>query len=340
MSELAAPPDAALLPRLSIAPMMDYTDRYFRRILRPLTRHTLFYTEMINANAVVRGGRTDQLAFDAAEHPVALQLGGDDPAVLAEAAHVAEDLGYREVNLNIGCPSDRVRKGRFGACLMAEPGHVAEMVATIAARVRIPVTIKHRIGIDDLDSYDHMRTFVDTVAAAGCRVFIVHARKAWLKGLSPKQNRTVPPLRHEEVHRLKRERPDLLVATNGGIRTLEEASEHLRHVDGVMIGRAACDTPWIFARADTAIFGAAADPVPDRGAFLAAAQPILAAHVQAGGRFHQMGRHLLGLFHAERQSRRWKQGIAALGQMTGPEAIPAFTALVGEMRADAASDAA
>jgi tRNA-dihydrouridine synthase A len=330
----------ALLPRLSIAPMMDYTDRHFRRILRPLTRHTLFYTEMINANAVVRGGRVDQLAFDAEEHPVALQLGGDDPAVLSEAARIAEDLGYREVNLNIGCPSDRVRKGRFGACLMAEPGHVGEMVATIAARVRIPVTVKHRIGIDDLDSYDHMRGFVDTVAAAGCQVFIVHARKAWLKGLSPKQNRTVPPLRHDEVHRLKRERPDLLIATNGGVRTLDEAKGHLAHVDSVMIGRAACDTPWIFARADTAIFGAASDPASDRAAFLDAALPILAAHVEAGGRFHQMGRHLLGLFHTERQSRRWKQGIAALGQMQGPEAIPAFARLVAEMTTvDAHDDA-
>lgn len=322
--------------RLSIAPMMDYTDRHFRRVLRPLTRSTLFYTEMINANAIVRGGRVEQLAFDTDEHPVALQLGGDDPAILQEAARIAEDMGYAEVNLNIGCPSDRVLKGRFGACLMAEPDHVGIMVATIAARVKIPVTVKHRIGIDDIDTYDHMRHFVDTVVAAGCRHFIVHARKAWLKGLSPKQNRTVPPLRHAEVHRLKAERPDLFISINGGIRTIAEARDHLAHVDSVMIGRAACDTPWIFATADTMTADLPTDPHRDRRSFLEAAMPLFAEHLARDGRFHTMGRHLLGLYHGCAHARRWKQGLAALGQNDGSEVLQRFQELVATMNDEAA----
>ncbi len=336
-------PQSAVLPyaRLSIAPMMDYTDRHFRRVLRPLTRTTLFYTEMINANAIVRGGREDLLAYDTDEHPVALQLGGDDLSTLQEAARIAEDRGYVEVNLNIGCPSDRVQKGRFGACLMAEPDHVAAMVAAIRQVVRIPVTVKHRIGIDERDHYDDMRAFVDTLAAAGCTTFIVHARKAWLQGLSPKQNRTIPPLRHAEVHRLKAERPDLTIAINGGIRTLAEAAEHLAHVDAVMIGRAACDDPWLFARADSVIAGAAADPFATRRAFLEAVVPIVGEHLARGGRFHTMGRHLLGLYHGRAHARRWKQGLAALGQMPiGADILSEFRVLIAGMREDPAREAA
>jgi len=329
-------PDYHAMVPLSVAPMMDYTDRHFRRILRPLTRHTLFYTEMINANAIVRGGRLEQLAFDAEEHPVALQLGGDDPNTLAEASRIAEDLGYREINLNIGCPSDRVLKGRFGACLMAEPEHVGVMVQAIQARVQIPVTVKHRIGIDDIDQYEHMKNFVDVVSAAGCRSFIVHARKAWLKGLSPKQNRMVPPLRHDEVHRLKAERPDLYVATNGGIRTLDEARAHLDHVDSVMIGRAAYDTPWIFASADSAIFGAEQDPYETRRDFLEDTFAIFADHLSRGQRFHTLGRHLLGLYHGCANSRRWKQGLASLGQSSDPAVLADFRALVASMREELA----
>lgn len=303
------------IARLSVAPMMDYTDRFFRAALRPLTAGTLFYSEMINANAVVRGRRHDLLDFDpGAEGPVALQLGGDDPAVLAEAAAIAEDRGYVEVNLNVGCPSDRVQKGRFGACLMAEPALVGELVAAMQARVRVPVTVKHRIGIDDRDHYDDLRAFVDTVAAAGCRTFIVHARKAWLRGLSPKQNRTIPPLRHAEVHRLKAERPDLAIATNGGLRTLSEARAELAHVDSVMIGRAACDTPWsVLAAADTTLHGRDSNPFTTRAAYLEALAPRLQAHAAAGRKLHTMSRHLLGLFHGCPQSRAWKQAVATLG---------------------------
>ena len=321
---------------LSIAPMMDYTDRHFRRVLRPLTRHTVFYTEMINANAIVRGGRVEQLAFDAEEHPVALQLGGDDPATLAEASRIAEDMGYREINLNIGCPSDRVLKGRFGACLMAEPHHVADMVVAIRARVQLPVTVKHRIGIDDLDRYEDMLNFVDVVATSGCKSFIVHARKAWLKGLSPKQNRTIPPLRHDDVHRLKAARPHLQIATNGGIRTLDDARAQLEHLDSVMIGRAAYDTPWIFAAADTTIFGAAEDPHTTRRAFLDGVVPIFEDHLARGLRFHALGRHLLGLYHGCANARRWKQGLAALGPATDLTALAAFRTLIASMREDQA----
>jgi tRNA-dihydrouridine synthase A len=320
------------MARLSVAPMMDYTDRCFRAALRPLTVGTLFYTEMINANAVVRGRRLDLLDFDpAAEGPVALQLGGDDPATLSEAAAIAEDRGYVEVNLNVGCPSDRVQKGRFGACLMAEPRLVGEMVAAIAARVAIPVTVKHRIGIDDADSYDHLRAFVDAVAAAGCRVFIVHARKAWLKGLSPKQNRTVPPLRHAEVHRLKAERPDLFIATNGGVLSLAEASVHLAHVDSVMIGRAACDNPWLLAAADTTLHGYTADPFTRRADFVEALAPRLHAHVAAGGKLHALSRHLLGLFHGCPRARAWKQALAQLGPETSAEAVATLMALAASL---------
>jgi tRNA-dihydrouridine synthase A len=322
----ASPPRIA---RLSVAPMMDYTDRFFRAALRPLTVGTLFYSEMINANAVVRGGRRDLLDFDpSAEGPVALQLGGDDPAALAEAAAIAEDRGYVEVNLNVGCPSDRVQKGRFGACLMAEPALVGELLAAMQARVRIPVTVKHRIGVDDRDHYDDLRAFVDVVAAAGCQTFIVHARKAWLRGLSPKQNRTIPPLRHAEVHRLKAERPDLAIATNGGLRTLSEARAQLEHVDSVMIGRAACDTPWaVLAEADTALHGRETNPFPSRAAFLAALAPRLEAHVAAGGKLHTMSRHLLGLFHGCPQARAWKQAVANLGPECRAEAALALVRL-------------
>lgn len=321
-------PTPPAIARLSVAPMMDYTDRCFRAVLRPLTVGTLFYTEMINANAVVRGRRHDLLDFDpAAEGPVALQLGGDDPVTLAEAAVIAEDRGYVEVNLNVGCPSDRVQKGRFGACLMAEPALVGAMVAAIASRVAIPVTVKHRIGIDDHDSYDHLRAFVDTVADAGCRTFVVHARKAWLKGLSPKQNRTIPPLRHAEVHRLKAERPDLAIATNGGIASLAEAALHLSHVDSVMIGRAACDNPWVLAAADTTLHGRAADPFTTRIAFVEAVAPRLHAHVAAGGKLHAMSRHLLGLFHGCPRARAWKQALAQLGPASSAEAVETLVAL-------------
>ena len=314
----------ATLP-LSIAPMMDYTDRHFRVVMRHLTRRTLLYSEMITGQALIHG-RVDLLRYCPLEKPLALQLGGDDPELLARSARLAEDLGWDEVQVNVGCPSDKVVRGRFGACLMAHPDLVAAIVAKLRAAVSIPVTVKHRIGIDDRDAYEHMLAFVDRVAAAGADRFTVHARKAWLHGLSPKENRTVPPLRHEDVWRLKAERPELSVELNGGIRTLAAAAQHLGKVDAVMIGRAAYETPWIFADADRALFGAA-NPVSTRAELLRSLVPYLAAEVAAGTRPHQVLRHLLGLFHATPIARAWKRGLAAVGQMRGVEAVSAFEQL-------------
>ena len=311
---------------LSIAPMMDYTDRHFRAVLRHFTRRTLLYSEMITGQALVLGGRVDLLQYSPLERPLALQLGGDDPRLLARSARMAEELGWDEVNLNVGCPSDKVKKGRFGACLMAHPDVVAEAVAAMRAAVSIPVTVKHRIGIDDHDSYEHMLAFVDRVAEAGADRFTVHARKAWLNGLSPKDNRTIPPLRYHEVHRLKAERPGLHIELNGGVRTLAEAKSHLGQVDAVMIGRAAYETPWVFADADRAIFGVD-NPAPSRAELVRSLVPYLAAEVAAGVRPHHIVRHLLGLYHATPISRAWKQAIAAVGQMRGVEAVRAFEAL-------------
>lgn len=314
--------------RIAVAPMMDYTDRHFRAVLRHLTRRTLLYSEMITGQALVLGGRVDLLRYSPLERPLALQLGGDDPKLLARSARMAEELGWDEINLNVGCPSDKVRKGRFGACLMAHPDVVAEAVDAMRRAVSIPVTVKHRIGIDHADSYEHMLAFVDAVAEAGADRFTVHARKAWLNGLSPKDNRTIPPLRHHEVHRLKAERPALAIEINGGIRTLAEASAHLGKVDAVMIGRAAYETPWIFADADRAIFGAD-NPVRSRAELVLSLVPYLAAEVEAGVRPHHIVRHLLGLYHATPISRAWKQGVAAVGQMRGSEAVTAFERLAG-----------
>ncbi len=241
--------------RLSVAPMMDRTDRFFRFFLRTLTRRTLLYTEMITPGAILHGDRDRYLAFDAAEHPVAIQLGGAEPDGLAESARIAAEMGYDEVNLNVGCPSDRVQSGRFGACLMAEPDLVADCVAAMRAAVAIPVTVKTRIGIDERDSYEELVGFVATVAGTGCTSFAIHARKAWLTGLSPKQNRDVPPLRYDVAARLKADFPDLEIVLNGGIRSLDEARAHLDTFDGAMIGRAAVDDPYLLAEADQVIFG-------------------------------------------------------------------------------------
>ena len=217
--------------------MMDRTDRHFRRLLRLISRHTLLYTEMVTSRAILHGDRERLLGFDPSERPLALQLGGDDPDQLSECARIANDLGYDEVNLNVGCPSDRVQSGNFGVCLMRTPERVAECVAAMRAAVELPVTVKHRIGVDELDRYEDMLGFVDVVAAAGCDRFTVHARKAWLHGLSPKQNRDVPPLRHADVHRLARERPELIIEINGGLRSLDQVDAELEHVDAVMLGR-------------------------------------------------------------------------------------------------------
>jgi tRNA-dihydrouridine synthase A len=235
--------------------MMKRTDRHFRYFMRTISKRTLLYTEMLNTGAVIHGNRERLLGFHESEHPIAIQLGGCDPEKLAESARIAQDFGYDEVNLNVGCPSDRVQNARFGACLMKTPDLVARCVEAMAEAVDIEVTVKHRIGVDDIDSYDDMLRFVDTVADAGCRRFTVHARKAWLQGLSPKENRNVPPLRHHEVYRLKEERPHLTIETNGGVDGIDEIKTHLEQVDAVMIGRAAYDDPYLFATIDRHFYG-------------------------------------------------------------------------------------
>jgi len=309
-------------PPLSIAPMMACTDRHYRIFMRQITRKTLLYTEMVHTGAILRGDRADLLRFDPDEHPVALQLGGDDPVSLAECAVIAEQLGYDEVNLNVGCPSDRVSSGCFGASLMARPERVAACVAAMRERVSVPVTVKHRVGIDDLDSYEHMLHFVDVVATAGADRFSVHARKAWLQGLSPKENRTIPPLRYAEVHRLKVERPHLPIEINGGIRTIEATLEHLEHVDAVMIGRAAYDAPYLFARADSAVFGDHA-PVRTRHEVVQAMLPYVEAELVAGNKLHRVSRHMLGLFAGMRGAKQWKRHISENANKpgAGPEVL-------------------
>lgn len=301
---------------LSVAPMMDWTDRHCRVFHRTLTRRALLYTEMVTTGAIIHGDRERHLGFDAAEHPVALQLGGSDAAALAECAQIAEDWGYDEVNLNCGCPSDRVSSGSFGACLMGTPDVVARAVEAMRGATRLPVTVKHRIGIDDLDSYDHLTGFVRTVEAAGCETFIVHARKAWLSGLSPKENREIPPLRHEVVRQLKADFPHLTVVLNGGILTLDAAQDALTWADGVMIGRAAYSDPFILARVDQDVFGEDTLPVTRREAILAFL-PYVAAQLEHGQPLNRMMKHTLGLFAGQPGARHWKRTISEQGHKPG-----------------------
>lgn len=294
--------------RICVAPMMDLTDRHFRRIARLLTRRALLYTEMVPMQALVRGDRNRFLDHDPVERPLALQLGGGDPATLAECARMAGDWGYDEVNLNVGCPSDRVSAGRFGACLMAEPDLVARCVEAMAGAVSLPVTVKHRIGIDDLDGYGHLSAFVSKVGSAGCGTFIVHARKAWLKGLSPRQNREIPPLRHDLVHRLKDEFPHLTIVTNGGIVTLDQAAAHLTRVDGVMIGRAAYEDLYLLAGVDRRFHGDASSP-PTREEIVARLAPYLEEQTAKGVPPHHVTRHLMGLFRGIPGARAWRRRL-------------------------------
>ncbi|GAB4171215.1 MAG: tRNA dihydrouridine(20/20a) synthase DusA [Thalassobaculales bacterium] len=296
-------------PIFAVAPMMDWTDRHCRFFHRQLSRRARLYTEMVTAQAVLRGDRARLLGFDPAEHPVALQLGGSDPAMLAEAAAIGQSFGYDEVNLNCGCPSDRVTVGRFGACLMREPATVAACVAAMIRAVSVPVTVKCRIGVDEADGYDDLRRFVEPVAAAGCRVFVVHARKAWLNGLSPKENREIPPLRPQEAYRLKAEFPDLAIILNGGIRDLATVRAHLAHVDGVMLGRAAYEMPWLLAGVDPALFGAPARQA-DPWAVVAAMEPYIAARLAEGVPLSAITRHMLGLFGGLPGARAWRRHLA------------------------------
>ncbi len=282
-----------------------------------MTRHARLYTEMVTAEAIIHGDRARLLGFDGAERPLALQLGGSDPAKLADAAVIGETAGYDEINLNVGCPSDRVQEGRFGACLMAEPELVATCVAAMSARVKIPVTVKCRIGIDAQDSEADLSRFIATVADAGIRIFVVHARKAWLEGLSPKENREVPPLDYTRVYRLKAARPDLTIVLNGGIETLEACAEHLEHVDGVMLGRAAYQTPYILAGVDQALFGSDAPPL-SRGDVLDRLVPYVREHMARGGRLNSVTRHVLGLYHGQPRARQFRRHLSEHGVGEGP----------------------
>lgn len=299
-----------LLPwALCVAPMMDWTDRHCRFFHRLLSPHARLYSEMVTAAAIAHGDRRRLLDFSAAEHPLALQLGGSDPQQLALATRIGIDWGYDEINLNVGCPSDRVQSGRFGACLMLEPQLVADCVTAMReeAGQRAPVTVKCRVGVDERDSEQHLLNFVDTVQTSGCSQFIVHARKAWLKGLSPKQNREVPPLQHERVHRLKERFPDLQIIINGGIGSDAQVAGHLRHVDGVMLGRMAYHEPYRLAELDHLLYGT---PLPERDAVVGQMQPYIEQHLMAGGRLQHVTRHMLGLFQGLPGARAWRRHIS------------------------------
>jgi len=297
----------SLSHRFSVAPMMDWTDSPCRVLHRCLTRNALLYTEMVTADAVLHGDRARLLGFEAFEHPLALQLGGSDPAKLAQACAIAADFGYDEVNLNVGCPSDRVQSGRFGACLMREPQLVADCVAAMRAAVNLPITVKCRIGVDDQDPEQALRALIDRCAAAGASVFAVHARKAWLEGLSPKENRDVPPLDYELVYRVKRERPNLTILINGGIETLEQSEEHLKHVDGVMLGRAAYQNPIVLTDVDARFFGGAPT---DLDAAIATYCDHVERQLAQGARLHTLIKPMLGLYNGRPGARLFRRHLS------------------------------
>jgi tRNA-dihydrouridine synthase A len=293
----------------SVAPMMDWTDRHCRYFHRLLTSRALLYTEMLTADAVIHGDRAYLLGFSEPEHPLALQLGGSDPAKMAAAARIAEDWGYDEININVGCPSDRVQRGRFGACLMLEPGTVAACFDAMQDAVAVPVTVKCRIGVDDQEGYDYLRQFVDPVAAAGCRTFIVHARKAYLQGLSPKENRDIPPLRYDYVHRLKAERPDLTVVLNGGLKDVAGTKADISDLDGAMFGREAYQNPYCLAAVDRVFFGATTEPLSRHDA-VRAMVPYIEAQLAKGLRLQTVTRHMIGLFQGLPGARAWRRYLS------------------------------
>ena len=322
--------------RFCVAPMMDWTDRHCRAFHRVLTRHALLYTEMAVDQAVLRGDRERLIGFDPAEHPVAIQLGGSDPKSLAEASKIAEDFGYAEINLNVGCPSDRVQSGRFGACLMREPQLVADCLTAMRAAVRVPVTVKHRLGVDDQDPEETLLRFVDTVRMSGVTTFIVHARKAWLDGLSPKENRDVPPLDYALVRRLKAERPDLEVILNGGLQSLDQALEEQGALDGVMLGRAAYNTPFELAAVDRRVFGAA-DAVASPIEAIEAYRAYVEKTMKSGVKLHAITRHLLGLFAGRPGARAWRRILSSEANRPGADwrVVEAALAAVDPERAAA-----
>ncbi len=291
---------------LSIAPMMDRTDRHYRYFMRQITRRTLLYTEMVTSAAIKHGDRAYLLGFSPQENPLALQVGGDNPQDLAECARIAEAMGYDEINLNVGCPSDRVQSGHFGACLMKTPLLVAQCIEAMSAATKLPVSVKHRIGVDELDRYEDMQNFVRILSESGCRRFSIHARKAWLQGLSPKDNREVPPLRYADVHRIKQEFPHLFIEINGGLITLEQAHEQLKFVDAVMIGRAAYDNPYLFATSDREFFGDE-NPIRSRLEVAEAMIAYIDEWMVRGLKLHKITRHMLQLFHGQAGSRLWKR---------------------------------
>ncbi|MDH7453985.1 tRNA dihydrouridine(20/20a) synthase DusA [Luteimonas composti] len=340
----SAVPPAGALPdpasiRLSVAPMMDWTDshcRVFHRLLAPSAR---LYSEMVHANAVIHGDRTKLLAMDPVEHPVALQLGGSEPAQLAQAARIGAERGFDEINLNCGCPSDRVQAGRFGACLMREPTLVADGVAAMIAAVAtldrpVPVTVKCRLGVDDDHEYERFLAFIDAVADAGCGTFVVHARNAWLKGLSPKENREVPPLRYDWAWRLKRERPGLQVVVNGGIATLDDALSHLAHADGAMLGRAAYHDPYTLHRIDAALRGV---PLQPRDQLLGSLRPYAESQLAQGVPLRHISRHILGLYHGQPGGRAYRQVLSEGAHLPGAGWALVEQAMAATVRAAAAA---
>jgi tRNA-dihydrouridine synthase A len=324
-------------PIIAVAPMMDWTDRHCRFFHRQLTSRALLYTEMVVADAVIHGKRERLLGFDPAEHPVALQLGGSEPQKLAEAARIGEGFGYDEINLNCGCPSDRVQSGSFGACLMETPELVAEGVAAMKAAVSIPVTVKCRLGVDEQDTETALDAIADAVFAAGADALWVHARKAWLQGLSPRENRDIPPLDYDRIYRLKQRLPERFIGINGGIQTLAEARAHLGTVDGVMLGRAAYHTPAILAGADALLGGE--EGAFDADAVLDAMAAYCAGHIRTGGRLSQVTRHMVGLFHGLPGARRYRQILSTEANLPGAgvEVLRrAFAAVAGERTSEAA----
>ncbi len=321
---------SAVNRRFSIAPMMDCTDRHDRYFLRLFSPHILLYSEMLTAPAIIHGDRDYLLGFDAAEHPLALQLGGSDPQQLAEAAGIGRDYGYDEINLNVGCPSDRVQSGAFGACLMAEPELVADCVRAMQTASGLPVTVKHRTGIDDQDSWPLLLRFVEQQIEAGVDALIIHARKAWLQGLSPKQNRDIPPLQYDWVYRLKQEFADTEIIINGGIKTLQQCLQHLEHVDGVMLGREPYAHPYLLAEVDRLIFNDHSRPIPSRQQILQAFYPYVEAKLSGGMPLSKVTRHIIGLFHGQPNGRQWRRYLSehAFRQDAGIEVIEQAASLV------------
>lgn len=322
--------------QLCVAPMMEWTDRHCRYFHRLLNRQALLYTEMVTSGAVIHGDRDHLLGFDPSERPVALQLGGSDPADLKQAARIGVEFGYDEINLNVGCPSDRVQKGRFGACLMKEPDLVAECLAAMRSAVPVPVTVKTRIGVDEFDSQQFLEDFIERVVESGTDTVIIHARKAWLSGLSPKQNREIPPLAYDRVYRLSERFPQLTIVLNGGIVDIDAAIAHLEHVDGIMLGRAAYQNPWILAE----LGGRLGHDVPEnRLEVIEAIADYARVHIEKGGRLQQIARHLLGLFHGQPGAKRWRQVLSQ--NMHKPDATPdlLLQACPGDRRQKTASNA-